>query len=194
MQVKKEELRQQILEAAKQEFLDKGYENSSLRVIAKKAHTTMGNIYHYYANKEALLTALLDPVIANLDCLAQEHFVQDEQNYTIQDIEEAFDLINTQIEVTEFRYLMDDRLLILFDLKTTHFVELREAFMEKARKHMKYHMKMENEESGYLDIVVNMFVDCIRHVLEEKKNPEETKQEFMKVFRMLCTGMVTIKK
>ena len=35
MQVKKEDLRQQILEAAKQEFLDKGYENSSMRVIAK---------------------------------------------------------------------------------------------------------------------------------------------------------------
>ena len=59
---------------------------------------------------------------------------------------------------------------------------------------MKFHMKMENDESGYLDIVTNMFVDCIRHVLEEKKNPEETRQEFMKVFRMLCTGLVTIKK
>ena len=42
MQVKKEDLRQQILEAAKQEFLDKGYENSSMRVIAKKANTTHG--------------------------------------------------------------------------------------------------------------------------------------------------------
>ena len=65
MQVKKEDLRQQILEAAKQEFLDKGYENSSMRVIAKKANTTMGNIYHYFDNKEALLTTLLDPVIEN---------------------------------------------------------------------------------------------------------------------------------
>lgn len=194
MQVKKEDLRQQILEAAKQEFLDKGYENSSMRVIAKKANTTMGNIYHYFDNKEALLTTLLDPVIENLNHLAEEHFVQDDPNYSIDDVEEAFDLINTQIELTEFRYLMDECLLILFDLKTTHYVALREAFMEKARDHMKFHMKMENDESGYLDIVTNMFVDCIRHVLKEKKNPEETRQEFMKVFRMLCTGLVTIKK
>ena len=114
MQVKKEDLRQQILEAAKQEFLDKGYENSSMRVIAKKANTTMGNIYHYFDNKEALLTTLLDPVIENLNHLAEEHFVQDDQDYTIDDIEEAFDLINTQIELTEFRYLMDECLLILF--------------------------------------------------------------------------------
>ena len=129
MQVKKEDLRQQILEAAKQEFLDKGYENSSMRVIAKKANTSMGNIYHYFDNKEALLTTLLDPVIENLNHLADEHFVQDDQDYTVDDIEEAFDLINTQIELTEFRYLMDECLLILFDLKTTHYVELREAFM-----------------------------------------------------------------
>lgn len=36
MQIKKEEIRTTILNAAQQEFLTHGYEGSSLRVIAKK--------------------------------------------------------------------------------------------------------------------------------------------------------------
>lgn len=37
MQIKKEEIRTTILNAAQQEFLIHGYEGSSLRVIAKKS-------------------------------------------------------------------------------------------------------------------------------------------------------------
>ena len=52
MQIKKEEIRTTILNAAQQEFLIHGYEGSSLRVIAKKANTTIGNIYHYLITKK----------------------------------------------------------------------------------------------------------------------------------------------
>ena len=50
----KDELRQAIIEAAKEEFLQKGYENASMRSIAAKADITVGNIYRYFENKEDL--------------------------------------------------------------------------------------------------------------------------------------------
>ena len=59
MQIIKEELRNRILEIAEQEFLENGFDKASLRVIAKKCGTTIGNLYHYFSNKEALFEDLV---------------------------------------------------------------------------------------------------------------------------------------
>lgn len=59
MQIIKEELRNRILEIAEQEFLQNGFDKASLRVIAKKCGTTIGNLYHYFSNKEALFEDLV---------------------------------------------------------------------------------------------------------------------------------------
>ena len=48
-----------ILEAAKAEFLEKGYRQASVRSIAASVGVTTGAIYRYYANKEALFDALV---------------------------------------------------------------------------------------------------------------------------------------
>ena len=52
VQVKKEELRQSILGAARSEFLGKGFRAASLRTIAGKAGCSPGNIYSYFAEAE----------------------------------------------------------------------------------------------------------------------------------------------
>ena len=54
-----DKLAQQILDAAKTEFLEKGFTNASMRSIAAMAGATTGAIYRYYANKEALFDALV---------------------------------------------------------------------------------------------------------------------------------------
>ena len=50
MQIKKEDLKNDIIEAAKVEFLHHGYEGASMRIIASKSHTTLGNLYNYFTN------------------------------------------------------------------------------------------------------------------------------------------------
>ncbi|MBQ6216417.1 MAG: TetR/AcrR family transcriptional regulator [Erysipelotrichaceae bacterium] len=50
----KDETRRAIIEAAKKEFLEKGFEDASMRSIAAKANITVGNIYRYFENKEEL--------------------------------------------------------------------------------------------------------------------------------------------
>lgn len=49
-----------ILNAAKKEFLEKGYLNASLRNIVKNAGVTTGAFYRYYDSKEAVFSALVD--------------------------------------------------------------------------------------------------------------------------------------
>ena len=55
----KDGLRQAIIDAAKEEFLEKGYENASMRNIASKAGITVGNIYRYFESKEDLNERIL---------------------------------------------------------------------------------------------------------------------------------------
>ena len=56
----KQELRQAILEAASSLFLERGYEGFSLRQVAERIGYTPTTIYLYFADKDALLFALLD--------------------------------------------------------------------------------------------------------------------------------------
>ncbi|HLI09603.1 MAG TPA: TetR/AcrR family transcriptional regulator, partial [Ktedonobacteraceae bacterium] len=59
-EAEKKELRQAILEAAGKLFLEQGYEGFSLRQVAELIGYTPTTIYLYFANKDALLFALLD--------------------------------------------------------------------------------------------------------------------------------------
>lgn len=58
MQVKKEDVREKIISFARSEFLEHGYTNASLRVIAEKAGLTKGAVYSYFASKDALFREL----------------------------------------------------------------------------------------------------------------------------------------
>lgn len=60
--------RQLIIEAGKQEFLQKGFQGASLRSIAKSAHVTTGALYGYFSSKEDLFSAIVLPCSAAVKC------------------------------------------------------------------------------------------------------------------------------
>lgn len=62
MQYLKDDVKEKIILAALKEFSEKGYRDSSMRVIAKNAGIVMGNIYRYFENKEALFNNTVGPV------------------------------------------------------------------------------------------------------------------------------------
>ena len=59
---KSEDTKQLILDTAKKEFMEKGYNDASVRSIAKQAGLTTGAIFRYFADKESLFAALVSPV------------------------------------------------------------------------------------------------------------------------------------
>lgn len=50
---------ERIIAAAKQEFLDKGYVDASLRTIAAAADTSTNSIYVRFGDKEGLFSAIV---------------------------------------------------------------------------------------------------------------------------------------
>ena len=57
---------EKIQEAARAEFLDKGFQGTSLWQIVKNAGVTTGAFYGYFSSKEALFNALVEPHAAAL--------------------------------------------------------------------------------------------------------------------------------
>lgn len=51
---------EKIVETAKQLFCEKGFHNVTTNEIAKVAHVSIGTLYHYYRDKEAILAVLLE--------------------------------------------------------------------------------------------------------------------------------------
>lgn len=73
----KENLRQEILDAARELFVAEGYENVSMRKVAEKIEYSPTTIYHYFKDKSDLLRSLCDETFAKLiekqAALARKH-------------------------------------------------------------------------------------------------------------------------
>ncbi len=75
---------ERILECAKAEFLDKGYTDASLRVIAAAAETSTNSIYVRFKDKEGLFSAIVEPVLNQM----VERFLKIQETFTQMDAAE----------------------------------------------------------------------------------------------------------
>ena len=85
MQTKKEDIEQRIIEVATDEFMKKGYENTSMRVIAYKANNSLGNIYHYFKNKDLLLQTIIMLTLENIEYMMDQHINNSKDNMLTKD-------------------------------------------------------------------------------------------------------------
>ena len=99
-QVLKDEARLAIIEAAKQEFLEKGYKGASMRSIASKAHMTVGNLYRYYKNKEDINLSIVAPTFKEID--------QALKSLTSNDVSMETRMFNLKPDVNQLRNKLDD--------------------------------------------------------------------------------------
>lgn len=63
--------RQAILDAARAEFAARGYENTSMRAIARSAAVNSALLHHYFGTKDQLFLAALDFPLQPRDLVAQ---------------------------------------------------------------------------------------------------------------------------
>jgi len=63
MNAKDFDIRAALLESGKEQFLLHGFERASLRTICKNAGVTTGAFYAYFEKKDALFSALVEPML-----------------------------------------------------------------------------------------------------------------------------------
>lgn len=63
MQIQKGEIRRRLIDAARKEFIEKGFEKASMRQIAKVAEISTSNVYNYFKNKDDLFSTIVNPTV-----------------------------------------------------------------------------------------------------------------------------------
>lgn len=61
-----QERKKEILDAANELFITKGYDATSVTDIKKKVGVTKGNLYYHFTSKEEILDALIDRIGDNM--------------------------------------------------------------------------------------------------------------------------------
>ena len=110
MQYLKKEIRENIIVAAIEEFKLHGYADASIRNIANNAEISLGNIYRYFTNKEALYFAVINPFLANVKQVIEHDIVF-----------ENSDMTQASGILVEFLVSHSDELLIIRKGNSVHY-------------------------------------------------------------------------
>jgi AcrR family transcriptional regulator len=64
---------EKVKKAIKEEFLEKGYEEASIRSIGARAGMTSAGLYRHYADKEAMFNAMVEPLVEGIKTWTARH-------------------------------------------------------------------------------------------------------------------------
>lgn len=103
---------ERILECAKQEFLDKGYTDASLRTIAAQAGTSTNSIYVRFQDKEGLFGAIVEPAAEKL----MSRFME---------VQETFHSFDSETQRSQVGEYSSGEMLKMVDYMYDHFDEFR---------------------------------------------------------------------
>ena len=75
MPPKGERRKQQIVDTAKQMFIEKGFQSTHIGQVCEKLDIARGTVYQYFRNKKEILYAILEDVLENIeDIFDQDDF------------------------------------------------------------------------------------------------------------------------
>ncbi len=64
---------ERVKKAIKEEFLEKGYENASIRSIGARAGMTSAGLYRHFSDKEAMFNAMVEPLVEQIKAWTKRH-------------------------------------------------------------------------------------------------------------------------
>lgn len=188
MQTKKEDIKETIINCAREEFILHGYENASMRTIARKANTSLGNIYHYFENKKDILNYLLEPLIINIEKYLYKHI---ELDIKITDIDQINEILeNTDLDMSELKPILTKEFIILMETKEEEYIQARENLLRIFRGHIASHMKCKDIDNYFVVAITKLITDSIIHIIRCGECSKNKKKEIKNIFLMLCRSVV----
>ena len=164
---------ERILACAKEEFLEKGFSEASLRSIAAKADTTTGSIYSRYGGKEELFGEIVEPAAEYLIAM----FTRTQENFHAMDVEEQPKKMegtvqNAMHEMLDYIYENFETFELLLDAsygtKFQHFVE---RLVEIETKYTYRYMEVITED--FVHIMTTALFESIFEVVRHKMTKED---------------------
>ena len=185
-QVLKDEIRENILKAALQEFFEKGYKSAAMRHIATQAKIPTGLIYSYYENKEALFEAVLRPVLYDWERVLTSGG-EDNSKHMDSDI---YGLSKAETECILNLFDHRQEFIILIDKSEgTKYANEKERFVKDIEEHLNRHRNDDTDDTVFLHIIANNFVDGLRQIMYHYKGKEWAVMILHKLSKMYLSGI-----
>lgn len=168
MQYLKDNVRQKIYNAAVAEFKASGYQDASIRNIAKNAGISLGNIYRYYENKEALYLAIVQPLMESVREFAKERYFA-----------AGDDLHSVSEKLSDFMVEHDDEIVILRLGNTAHYKQFSKFMEDVTAQKIAAIVKDSNElikNPDLSNIISRSFLHCLFDIIGSTNDKEKRKE------------------
>ena len=192
------EKRTLLIEAAKKEFKEKGYNKASLRSICAKAGVTTGALYFFFENKAELFSAIVEEPVKGLKKMLIEHFKEDREYMEHLDSFENMEMDHSDLSdmLVEYLYKYYDSFILLLTASENtvyvncidEIVKLTETAMPVMLSGLKGYTYDEYMSHWMSHITVDAFVNVIKH----ETNVEQAKTKLRKIMNYLIGGWVQL--
>jgi len=188
------EKRELLIRAAKEEFLEKGYNKASLRNICAKAGMTTGALYFFFENKEDLYEEIVGRGKKELTELIRTHIAEDKAAMkSIHDVSELF--VDHSSEADMFIDCIyknyDSFLLILSGTKEGEYEKTVDEFVKIAETSSIELMKAMpdmNPDPFMSHWIAHTIVDSFIHVILHEKDVDKAKVRMRVILNFIVRG------
>ena len=185
-QVLKDEIRENILKAALEEFFASGFKSAAMRNIAQQAKIPTGLIYSYFKNKEALFDAVLRPVLYDWERV----LTVGGDNNSMHINREIYGLSKAETECLLNLFEHRQEFIILIDKSQgTKYENEKERFIRAIEEHLNQHRNDDTDDMVFLHIIANNFIDGLMQVMYHYKGKEWAIMILHKLSRMYLSGI-----
>jgi len=192
----KYEKKELLIEAAKKEFLEKGYNNASLRNICTQAGVTTGALYFFFENKAELFAAIVDRPIKGLKEILMEHFKEDREYMAELGAMENIEMDHSEISDKLIEYIYryyDSFMLLLRSAENTAYENCVDDFVDMTQRSIPFMMSAFDGytyDEYYSHWMSHITVDAIIHVIEHEPDKEIAKKRMRSIMNYLIQGWV----
>ncbi|MCR5625753.1 MAG: TetR/AcrR family transcriptional regulator [Lachnospiraceae bacterium] len=195
IEYKKREL---LIEEAKKEFLERGYNKASLRTICSRAGVTTGALYFFFKNKEELFAEIVDRPLKGLKELLKKHFKEDREYMSKIGSLSEMDMDHSDESDMFIDYIYryrDSFILVLGSSENTVYENSVDEFVDMLEKSIPY---MLSGMDGYTfdeymshwmaHLTIDAFTNVIRHI----EDADEAKRRMRPILNYLVKGWVEL--
>ena len=194
------ETRENLLKCAKEEFLEKGYMQASLRSICKKAGVTTGALYFFFKDKEDLFGNLVQEPLGKLYEVTNQHYTE-ELRQTPETLSGVAHIniepdIETAKQIIHFLYQYQDEFrLVLEKSQGSRFDKCLDQIIERTEKHYRIladkitdSIGMDRIEDYMIHWLSHMQVDVFVHMLTHEASEEEALKHIEPIVKYIIIG------
>jgi AcrR family transcriptional regulator len=142
-----EKRKETIEDAARELFIKQGFHRTSMRDIARGAEVSLGNLYNYYATKEAIFESLINGYVTVVDDKLRSIFSEIDEPLEPESLRRLGELLGKLVnEHSDFWLLM---YIDVLEFQNRHFRKMFDGIIGRFRKIFAEKFK-EAEERGDL--------------------------------------------